>query len=117
MGLAATTKSTDATTDQLLKISLIRDHYSLCTVTITGSVAVTSSTLHRLLDSEAGTLQVNLLTVGVLQQGQRGLPQSPGLPEGVARLALSLPHQSPPSQYTVKAGWEAAGVPEVAELW
>ena len=32
MGLAATTKSTDATTDQFLKISLIRGHYSLCTV-------------------------------------------------------------------------------------
>ena len=87
------------------------------TVTITGSMAVTSSTLHRLLDSEAGTLQVNLLTLCVLQQWQRGLPQSPGLTKGVARLALSLPHQAPPSQHTVKTGWEAAGVTEVAELW
>ena len=32
MGLAATTKSTDATTDHFLKISLVRGHYSSCSV-------------------------------------------------------------------------------------
>ena len=86
------------------------------TVAITGSVAVTSSTLHLLLDSEAGTLQVNLLTLGVLHQWQRGLPQSPGLTEGVPRLALSLSHHPPPSQHAVQTCWEAAGVTEVAQL-